>query len=208
MVRGPLTFLSIAVFLVLTGAVIYCVGFTGKALVEANDKLGVVDTELTSVGGHADPLTYQVQKVNSSLDSIQSALQPIHGQADTLNGILTGVNTTLTSADGTVKSINSLAGQIEPHLISSDKALGLEPGGEAFEVGPANATKGVAFLAGAQLDAAIAALTPAEQDLANVEGNLSQTNDHLKSACDHLGLTNLLNLLSLNLGGILPGPCN
>lgn len=208
MVRGPLTILSIAVFLVLTGAVIYCVGFTGKALVEANDKLGVVDTELTSVGNHADPLTFQVQKVNSSLDSIQSALQPIHGQADTLNGILTGVNSTLTSADGTVKSINSLAGQIEPHLISSDTALGLGPTGEANEVGPSRATAKVQLLAGQQLDAAIAALTPAEQDLSNVEGNLSQTNDHLKSACDHLGLTNLLNLLSLNLGGILPGPCN
>src|SRR5262249_42448803 len=131
MTRGMLTALSIGAFLVLTGAVLICVGLTGNALVTANDSLGSVDASLTSVAGNADPLTAQVHLANNSLTQIEQALNPIHGQADNLNGILTGVNTTLTQGDGRVKSILSKVGPIESNLVDADNKLGFSPTGEA-----------------------------------------------------------------------------
>jgi hypothetical protein len=57
MTRGALTTLSVAAFAVLTAAVLICVGLTGNALLSASDRLTGIDTALSSVRGHADPLT-------------------------------------------------------------------------------------------------------------------------------------------------------
>jgi len=203
MTRGVLTALSIGIFLVLTGAVLICVGFTGNALVTANDSLGVVDHDLTSVAGNADPLTAQVHMANNSLTQIEQALNPIHGQADNLNGILTGVNATLTTADGRVKSINNQVGPIESHLVSSNNALGFGPTGEANQLEAPRATGRVTLLDN-QVSNLISILTPVEGDLSNIEGNLKFTNDHLASACIRL---DVLNLPALPLLGNQSGTC-
>lgn len=181
MLRGSLAVVSIAAFGVLTGSVIYCVGLTGNALTEANDRLATVDSELTAVSGNADPLTAQVDKVNSSLTQIEQALHPLHGQADQLNGILAGASQTLTSADGTVKSILSKAGPIETSLADADTQLA----SEADEVGSTRASARVLVLSG-QATTLISLLTPIEADLHTIEALLGITNDHLASTCNHL----------------------
>lgn len=183
--RGILTALSLGAFGVLTAAVIIAVGLTGSALVNANDSLGVVDAELTSVSGHADPLTYQVHTVNTALTNIEADLHPLSGQADTLNGLLSGTNSSLTSTDGLVKDVLAKAGPIEASLQDADAKLGLGPTGEANEVGSARATARVNLLNG-QVASLIAILTPVTSDLSTIEALLGQTNTHLASACNQL----------------------
>lgn len=199
--RTVLSTLSLGAFGVLTAAVIICVGLTGGALVKANDSLGVVDTALTSVAGHADPLTYQVHLVNTSLTSIEQDLSPLHGQADTLNGSLATVNQTLTSADASVSSILGKANAIEPSLVDVDHQLATE----AQEVGTTRASARVGLL-NDQVSSLAGILGPVQGDLGNIEGLLRTTNDHLTSSCLHLaGLTSLLPLLG---HASSPGTCS
>lgn len=183
--RAILTAASLAAYGVLTLAVLVCVALAGNALVHANDSLGVVDAELSSVTRHADPLAYQVHQVNASLTAIEKSLQPLHGQADNLNGILSGVSDSLKSSDAIVKDILAKAGAIEASLANADVALGLSPTGEAGEVGPNRATARVA-MAQDQAAALIALLGPIEHDLSGTEAQLTITNDHLNSACNKL----------------------
>lgn len=179
--RG-LSAVSVLLVLVAAVAVTTAVALTGIALNSANDSLGVVDSDLTSVSGHADPLTFQVHTVNNALDQIQAALAPLHGQADTLNGLLGGINQTLVAADGSVVSINSKAGPIESSLVDSDAKLGLSPSGEAGEVGPSRATAKVVLLQG-QVSQLLSVLVPVQSDLSGSSSQLANTNTHLHSAC-------------------------
>jgi len=187
--RG-LSALSVLLVLVAAVAVTTAVALTGIALNSANDSLGVVDSDLTSVSGHADPLTFQVHTVNNALDQIQAALAPLHGQADNLNGLLGGINQTLVAADGSVVSINSKVGPIESSLVDSDAKLGLSPSGEAGEVGVNRATTRAGLLVN-QVQQLLAILVPVQSDLSGSEGKLAQTNTHLNSAC-HSPAVNLL----------------
>ena len=179
--RG-LSAVSVLLVLVAAVAVTTAVALTGIALNSANDSLGVVDSDLTSVSGHADPLTFQVHTVNNALDQIQAALAPLHGQADNLNGLLGGINQTLVAADGSVVSINSKAGPIESSLVDSDAKLGLSPSGEAGEVGPSRATAKVVLLQG-QVSQLLSVLVPVQSDLSGSSSQLANTNTHLHSAC-------------------------
>jgi hypothetical protein len=176
MTRGALTTLSLAAYAVLTAAVLICVGLTGTALLSANDRLASIDTALTSVKGHADPLTFEVTKVNGSLTAIDQALSPLHSQADTLNGVLAQVQTTLTSADGTVKTVNGLAATAETSLVPADQNLASTD----RSVGHANPNVGVIQGQAAQ---ALGILSPVENDLATISGLLIGTNGHLSSSC-------------------------
>ena len=179
--RG-LSAVSVLVLLIASVAVTTAVALTGIALNSANNSLGVVDSDLTSVSSHADPLTFQIHTVNNALDQIQSALAPLHGQADTLNGLLGGINQTLVAADGSVVDINSKAGPIESSLADSDAKLGLSPSGEAGEVGPSRATAKVVLLVG-QVQQLLSILAPVQSDLAGSSTQLANTNTHLHSVC-------------------------
>ena len=179
--RG-LSAVSVLILLIASVAVTTAVALTGIALNSANDSLGVVDSDLTSVSSHADPLTFQIHTVNNALDQIQAALAPLHGQADTLNGLLGGINQTLVAADGSVVDINSKAGPIESSLIDSDAKLGLSPSGEAGEVGPSRATAKVVLLVG-QVQQLLSILGPVQSDLAGSSTQLANTNTHLHSVC-------------------------
>src|SRR5215472_7163319 len=179
--RG-LSALSVLLVLVAAVAVTTAVALTGIALNSANDSLGVVDSDLTSVSGHADPLTFQVHTVNNALDQIQAALAPLHGQADNLNGLLGGINQTLVAADGSVVDINSKAGPIESSLVDSDAKLNLSPTGEANEVGPTRATARAGLLV-SQVQQLLGILVPVQSDLANSSTQLANTNTHLHSVC-------------------------
>jgi TolA-binding protein len=179
--RG-LSAVSVLLVLVAAVAVTTAVALTGVALNSANDSLGTVDADLTSVSSHADPLTYQIHTVNNSLVQIQSSLQPLSGQANQINGLLGGINQTLVSADASVADINSKAGPIESTLADSDARLGLGPTGEANEVGPSRATAKVNLL-GTQVQQLLAVLVPVQSDLSDTSGLLSQTNTHLHSIC-------------------------
>lgn len=176
MTRGALTTMSLAVYAVLTAAVLICVGITGSALLSANDRLGTIDSALTSVKGHADPLTYEVTKINDSLTAIEQSLSPLHSQADTLNGTLSQVNGTLSQANGTVGSISSIAGTAESSLVPADQNLI----STNHSVGHANPNVGTI-----QADAAeaLGILGPVESDLSTISGLLTATNGHLSSAC-------------------------
>ena len=180
--RG-LSAVSVLLVLVAAVAVTTAVALTGIALNSANDSLGVVDTDLTSVSGHADPLTFQVHTVNNALDQIQAALAPLHGQADNLNGLLGGINQTLVAADGSVVSINSKAGPIESSLVDSDAKLSItSPTGEANEVGPTRATARAGLLVN-QVQQLLSILIPVQSDLSGSSTQLANTNTHLHSAC-------------------------
>ena len=179
--RG-LSVVSVLVILVASVAVTAAVALTGIALNSANDSLGVVDSDLTSVSSHADPLTFQIHTVNSTLDQIQADLAPLHGQADTLNGLLGGINQTLISADASVVSINGKAGPIENSLMDSDAKLGMSPSGEAGEVGASRATAKVVLLVG-QVQQLLGILGPVQSDLAGSSTQLANTNTHLHSIC-------------------------
>jgi hypothetical protein len=176
MTRGALTTLSLAVYLVLTGAVLICVGLTGNALLQANDRLGAIDGALTSVKGHADPLTDQVTRINASLTAIEQSLAPLHSQADTLNGTLSQVQQTLTGADGTVKSVNARAGTAEGSLGPADANL------IATDRSARHANPNVGLLQG-QADEVLGILGAVENDLSTISGLLIGTNGHLSSAC-------------------------
>ena len=176
MTRGALTTLSLAVYAVLTGAVLICVGLTGSALLQANDRLASIDTALTSVKGHADPLAYQVTQVNNSLVAIEQALSPLHSQADTLNGTLAQVQQTLTTADGTVKGVSSTAGTAESSLVPADQNLI----NTDHSVAHANPNVGTIQSQAAQ---ALGILGPVESDLSTISALLTGTNGHLSSAC-------------------------
>ena len=192
--RG-LSAVSVLLVLVAAVAVTTAVALTGIALNSANDSLGVVDSDLTSVSGHADPLTFQVHTVNNALDQIQAALAPLHGQADNLNGLLGGINQTLVAADGSVVDINSKVGPIESSLTDSDAKLNLSPTGEANEVGPTRATARAGLLVN-QVQQLLAILVPVQGDLSGSSNLLAQTNTHLHSIC------------TSGVGGILPtGSC-
>lgn len=179
--RG-LSAVSVLLVLVAAVAVTTAVALTGIALNSANESLGTVDKDLTSVSGHADPLTFQVHTVNNALDQIQAALAPLHGQADNLNGLLGGINQTLVAADGSVVSINSKAGPIESSLVDSDAKLNLSPTGEANEVGPSRATARAGLLV-SQVQQLLGILVPVQSDLSGSSTLLSQTNTHLHSIC-------------------------
>jgi len=179
--RG-LSAVSVLLVLVAAVAVTTAVALTGIALNSANDSLGVVDSDLTSVSGHADPLTFQIHTVNNALDQIQAALAPLHGQADNLNGLLGGINQTLVAADGSVVDINSKAGPIESSLADSDAKLGLTPSGEAGEVGPGRATAKATLLV-SQVQQLLGILVPVQSDLAGSSTQLANTNTHLHSVC-------------------------
>jgi hypothetical protein len=179
--RG-LSAVSVLLVLVAAVAVTTAVALTGIALNSANDSLGVVDSDLTSVSGHADPLTFQVHTVNNALDQIQAALAPLHGQADNLNGLLGGINQTLVAADGSVVSINSKAGTIESSLVDSDAKLNLSPTGEANEVGPTRATARAGLLVN-QVQQLLGILVPVQSDLSGSSTQLANTNTHLRSIC-------------------------
>ena len=179
--RG-LSAVSVLLVLVAAVAVTMAVALTGIALNSANDSLGVVDSDLTSVSGHADPLTFQIHTVNNALDQIQAALAPLQGQADNLNGLLGGINQTLVAADGSVVDINSKAGPIENSLVDSDAKLGLSPSGEAGEVGPSRATAKVALLE-SQVSQLLSVLVPVQSDLSGSSTQLANTNTHLHSVC-------------------------
>jgi hypothetical protein len=187
--RG-LSALSVLLVLVAAVAVTTAVALTGIAINSANDSLGTVDSDLTSVSSHADPLTFQIHTVNNTLDQIQAALQPIHGQADNLNGLLGGINQTLVAADGSVVDINSRAGTIETSLVDSDAKLGLGPTGEANEVGPSRATARAGLLV-TQVQKLLSILVPVQSDLSGSSTLLAQTNTHLFSSC-HSPAVNLL----------------
>ena len=188
--RG-LSALSVLLVLVAAVAVTTAVALTGIALNSANDSLGTVDSDLTSVSSHADPLTFQVHTVNNTLDQIQAALQPIHGQADNLNGLLGGINQTLVAADGSVVDINSRAGTIENSLVDSDAKLSItSPTGEANEVGASRATARAGLLVN-QVHQLLSILVPVQSDLSGSSTLLAQTNTHLFSAC-HSPAVNLL----------------
>lgn len=189
--RG-LSALSVLLVLVAAVAVTTAVALTGVALNSANDSLGVVDSDLTSVSSHADPLTFQIHTVNNALVQIESSLAPLHGQADQINGLLGGINQTLVSADGSVVSINNKVGPIESTLADADARLNLGPTGEANEVGPNRGTAKVILL-NQQVAQLLPILQGAQSDLAGSEGLLSQTNTHLHSVC------------TSGAGGILPG---
>ena len=176
MTRGALTTLSVATYLALTAAVLICVGLAGGNLMSARDRLATVDDELRSVSGHADPLTYQVTKVNDSLVRIEQALSPIHSQADMLNGMLGGVQQTLSSANGSVSSINAAASAVEQSLRPADSAL------QATNGSVLHATPNVGAITG-QAAQALGILTPVENDLRTISGLLSGTNRHLSSSC-------------------------
>lgn len=179
--RG-LSAVSVLLVLVAAVAVTTAVALTGIALNSANESLGTVDKDLTSVSGHADPLTFQVHTVNNALDQIQAALAPIHGQADNLNGLLGGINQTLVAADGSVVSINSKVGPIESSLTDSDAKLNLSPTGEANEVGPSRATARAGLLVN-QVQQLLGILVPVQSDLSGSSTLLAQTNTHLHSIC-------------------------
>lgn len=179
--RG-LSALSVLLVIVAAVAVTTAVALTGIALNSANDSLGTVDADLTSVSHHADPLTYQIHTVNNALVQIQQQLAPLHGQADQLNGLLTGINQTLVSANSSVSSINSKVPTIESSLTDADARLGLGPTGEANEVGPSRATAKATLLA-AQVQQLLSVLVPVQADLASSSSLLAQTNTHLHSAC-------------------------
>ncbi|MBV8527932.1 MAG: hypothetical protein JOZ75_06425 [Candidatus Dormibacteraeota bacterium] len=179
--RG-LSAVSVLLVLVAAVAVTTAVALTGIALNSANDSLGTVDSDLTSVSGHADPLTFQVHTVNNALDQIQAALAPLHGQADNLNGLLGGINQTLVSADGSVVSINSKVGPIESSLVDSDAKLNLSPTGEANEVGPSRATARAGLLV-SQVQQLLGILVPVQSDLSGSSTQLANTNTHLHSVC-------------------------
>ena len=174
--------MSILLILVASVAVTTAVALTGIALNSANDSLGTVDSDLTSVSGHADPLTFQIHTVNNALDQIQADLAPLHGQADNLNGLLGGINQTLVAADGSVVDINSKAGPIESSLTDSDAKLNLSPTGEANEVGPNRATARAGLLVN-QVQQLLAILVPVQGDLSGSSNLLAQTNTHLHSIC-------------------------
>jgi phage-related minor tail protein len=176
MTRGALTTLSVAVYLALTAAVLICVGVAGSELMSARDRLATVDDELRSVSGHADPLTYQVTKVNDSLVRIEQALSPIHSQADMLNGILGGVQQTLTSANGSANSINAAASAAEGSLRPADSAL------QTTNNSVLHATPGVGVIS-SQAAQALGILTPIQSDASTISGLLAATNQHLSSAC-------------------------
>lgn len=180
--RG-LSAVSVLLVLVAAVAVTTAVALTGIALNSANESLGTVDKDLTSVSGHADPLTFQVHTVNNALDQIQAALAPIHGQADNLNGLLGGINQTLVAADGSVVSINSKVGPIESSLTDSDARLGLSPSGEAGEVGGGGRATTRATLLVNQVQQLLGILVPVQSDLSGSSTLLAQTNTHLHSIC-------------------------
>ena len=179
--RG-LSAVSVLILLVAAVAVTTAVALTGIALNSANDSLATVDSDLTSVSSHADPLTFQIHTVNNTLDQVQADLAPLHGQADTLNGMLGGINQTLVTADGSVVDINSKAGPIESSLTDSDAKLGLSPSGEAGEVGASRATAKVVLLVG-QVQQLLGILGPVQSDLAGSSTQLANTNTHLHSIC-------------------------
>ena len=191
--RG-LSAVSVLILLVAAVAVTTAVALTGIALNSANDSLGTVDSDLTSVSSHADPLTFQIHTVNNTLDQIQADLAPLHGQADTLNGLLGGINQTLVTADGSVVSINGKAGPIESSLVDSDAKLSItSPTGEANEVGSSRATGRVILLAN-QVNALLAILGPVQSDLSGSSSFLANTNTHLHSICNTAigGITGIL----------------
>ena len=194
MVARGLSAVSVLLVLVAAVAVTVAVALTGIALNSANESLGTVDSELTSVSSHADPLTFQVHTVNNSLVAIQAALAPLHGQADQVNGLLSGINQTLVSADGSVVDINSKAGPIESTLADSDAKLSItSPTGEANEVGASRATGRVVLLQ-SQVNQLLAILVPVQSDLNGSSTFLAQTNQHLFSACNS-GLAGVVGLL-------------
>jgi hypothetical protein len=176
MTRGALTTLSLAVYAVLTAAVLICVGLTGSALLQANDRLAGIDTALSSVKGHADPLAFQVAKVNDTLTAVEQSLAPLHGQADTLNGILGSVEQTLTGADGTVKSVNGKATTAEGSLVPADRNLA------GTDRALIHANPNVGHIS-SQASQALGILSPVENDLSTISGLLASTNGHLSSAC-------------------------
>lgn len=171
--------LSIIAYGVLTAAVLICVGLTGNALLQANDRLHDVDAALTSVGGHADPLTDQVAKVNTSLETIEKALNPLHGQADQLNGILAQVQQTLTDANGVVSSVNGHAAAVESHLRPADANL-------ISTLRSVQHADPEAALGATQAAQVLALLNPIQDDLFVVKGDLAITLDHLISICNKL----------------------
>ncbi len=177
MTRGAITTLSLAAYAVLTAAVLICVGLTGSALLEANDRLGAIDTALTSVKGHADPLTYQVTKVNDSLTAIEQSLSPLHSQADTLNGTLSQVQQTLSHrrrhGEERQRHRRHRRGQPGPGRPG--------PRRHRHSAGP-RATPTSAPSA-SQATEALGILGPVENDLSTISGLLIGTNGHLSSAC-------------------------
>jgi hypothetical protein len=179
MTRAMLTIMSVAVFVVLTGAILICLGLTGNALLQTNDRLAAIDTSLQSVKGHADPLTYQIGKVNSSLVSIEQSLQPLHRQADTLNDTLATIHQTLTGVDATVKSVDGHSVTAEGSLVPTARDLA------NTDKDFIHAASNVATVDG-QAAQAVALLTPIEQDLSTISGLLTQTRDHLSSSCSKL----------------------
>ncbi|MGH7746096.1 MAG: DUF948 domain-containing protein, partial [Candidatus Dormibacteria bacterium] len=164
MIRGTLTTLSLAAYAVLAGAVIICVGLTGSALMQANDRIGAIDTALTSVKGHADPLTYQVTKVNDSLTAIEQSLAPLHSQADTLNGMLSQVQQTLGTANGTVGSVSGLAINAEGSLAPADQDLAATD----VSLGQNGHTDTNVGTITSQAAAALAILGPVQNDLSTI----------------------------------------
>jgi hypothetical protein len=179
--RAGLTTLSFAAFALLVGSVLVALGLTGNALVQTNGRLADIDGSLQSIKGHADPLAFQVGKINDSLASIEQSLQPLHGQADQLNGILGGVQQTLTSADGTLKSIQCHVTAAEADLVPAEKDLSPTGTDGYFK----HINPNVGDIQGKAVQA-VTLLMSIESDLATIEGKLVQTRDHLVSSCDKL----------------------
>ena len=195
--------------------VVYLIAIT-NSLSDINGNLATADEAVQGAGADVVTLPDQVDRINGALEGIDPALKPIPGQADQIIGALGSINGKLTSTDSSLKDTS---GMLTTTLNNARSISGLliDADDPPDRLGVQNIHHRVAGING-QRSRAVGAvpdaggcgpacqpnnLTTAEQDAANILGQLVSVNSHLRSTC-HALATGPAGLL----GGVTGvGPC-